>query len=52
MEQLTEQDFDKLDNYLFIIKTLAERSADEYGDAIAQVCMDAMKVTAKRLKEE
>lgn len=40
-----EEEFDVIDNYFFIIQTIAERANDEFAIAIKQVCKDAMKYT-------
>lgn len=43
MNKPTEEDFDVIDNYFFIIQIIAERANDEFAIAIKQVCKDAMK---------
>ena len=42
---MTQEQFDVIDNYFFIIQTIAERANDEFAIAIKQVCKDAMKYT-------
>jgi len=43
MDEILKMQFDKIDNYFFIIQDLAERANDEFSIAIKQVCLDAMK---------
>lgn len=43
MDEILKIQFDKIDNYFFIIQCLAERANDEFSIAIKQVCQDAMK---------
>ena len=43
MNKPTEEDFDVIDNYFFIIQIIAERANDEFAIAIKQVCKDPMK---------
>ena len=40
---MTETQIETIENYFFIVQTIAERSNDEFSDAIKQVCKDAMK---------
>ena len=52
---MTEEEWDKIDNYFFIIQTIAERANDEFTEAIKQVCMDAQEYTwslQKKQKED
>ena len=44
-QMIEEEQFDVIDNYFFIIQTIAERASDEFADAIKQVCKDAVKYT-------
>lgn len=39
---MTQEQSDVIDNYFFIIQTIAERANDEFAIAIKQVCRDAM----------
>ena len=40
---MNETQIETIENYFFIVQTIAERSNDEFGEAIKQVCKDAMK---------
>lgn len=40
---MDEKQIETIENYFFIIQTIAERSNDEFSAAIKQVCKDAMK---------
>lgn len=51
-EMITKENMEKIDSYFFIIQTLAKACGDEYSDAIAQVCHDAMSYTWKLEKED
>ena len=48
---MTQEQFDTIYNYFLIIQTMAERTGDEFLDAIKQVCKDAMKYTWVMQKE-
>lgn len=39
---MTETQIETIENYFFIVQTIAERANDEFSDAIKQVCKDAM----------
>lgn len=39
---MTEAQIETIENYFFIVQTIAERANDEYSEAIKQVCKDAM----------
>ena len=49
---MTEEEWDKIDNYFFIIQVIAERANDEFATAIKQVCKDAMKYTWNLQKKQ
>ena len=48
---MTEEEWDKIDNYFFVIQIIAERANDEFADAIKLVCDDAQKYTWSLQKE-
>lgn len=48
---MTQEQFDTIYSYFLIIQTMAERTDDEFSDAIKQVCKDAMKYTWDLQKE-
>lgn len=39
---MTETQIETIENYFFIVQTIAERANNEYSEAIKQVCKDAM----------
>lgn len=40
---MAETQIETIENYFFIVQTIAERANDEFAEAIKQVCKDAMK---------
>ncbi len=40
---MNETQIETIENYFFIVQTIAERANDEFSEAIKQVCKDAMK---------
>lgn len=40
---MDEKQIETIENYFFIVQTIAERANDEFSEAIKQVCKDAMK---------
>ena len=40
---MTGTQIETIENYFFIVQTIAERANDEFSEAIKQVCKDAMK---------
>ena len=49
---MTSENWDKINNYFFIIQVIAERANDECAAAIMQVAKDAMNFTWKLQDEE
>ena len=39
---MDEKQIETIENYFFIVQTIAERTNNEYSEAIKQVCKDAM----------
>ena len=39
---MTGTQIETIENYFFIVQTIAERANDEFSEAIKQVCKDAM----------
>lgn len=48
---MTQEQLEKIYNYFLIIQTMAERTNDQFSDAIKQVCKDAIKYTWDLQKE-
>lgn len=40
---MDEKQIETIENYFFIVQTIAERANNEFSEAIKQVCKDAMK---------
>lgn len=49
--KLEQADIEKVEQYLFIIKIIAERNNDEYNEPIELMVNEALKVLAKRFEE-
>lgn len=50
--KLEPADIEKVEQYLFIIKIIAERNNDEYSEPIELMVNEALKVLAKRFEEQ
>ena len=49
--KLEPADIEKVEQYLFIIKIIAERNNDEYSEPIELMVNEALEVLAKRFED-
>lgn len=48
---MSKEEIEKLENYLFAIKVIAERAGDEYADSIAAIAQVALNFIGEHCPE-